>query len=105
MSEEICPICEGTGWKRVERAGLSGVTRCSCSEAKIARVNKEHSGIPPNYQHASLDNFEIPEDNPIARRGLATVLMQVRSFVREFPHGDKQGLLLVGDPGSGKTHL
>jgi DNA replication protein DnaC len=105
MSEETCPLCNGTGWKIVERAGLSGAARCGCSEAKIARVNKENSGIPPNYQDASLDNFEIPEDNPIARRGLATVLMQVRSFVREFPHGDKQGLLLVGDPGSGKTHL
>ena len=83
----------------------SGATRCSCSEATFARVIKESSGIPPNYQHASLDNFQIPQDNPIARSGLGTVLMQVRSFVREFPIGEKQGLLLVGDAGTGKTHL
>jgi DNA replication protein DnaC len=103
--EEVCPICNGTGWKIVERAGLTGAARCSCSEATFARVNKEHSGIPPNYQQASLDNFQIPQDNPIARSGLGTVLMQVRSFVREFPTGEKQGLLLVGDAGTGKTHL
>ena len=105
MSEEVCPICNGTGWKIVERAGLTGATRCSCSEATFARVIKEHSGIPPNYQQASLDNFQIPQDNPIARSGLGTVLMQVRGFVREFPAGEKQGLLLVGDAGTGKTHL
>jgi DNA replication protein DnaC len=105
MSEEVCPICGGTGWKIVERAGLSGATRCGCSEATFARVNKESSGIPPNYEHASLDNFQIPQDNPIARSGLGTVLMQVRSFVREFPTADRQGLLLVGDAGTGKTHL
>jgi DNA replication protein DnaC len=105
MPEEVCPICGGTGWKIVERAGLSGAARCTCSETTFARVIKENSGIPLNYQHASLDNFQIPQDNPIARSGLGTVLMQVRSFVREFPAGDKQGLLLVGDAGSGKTHL
>jgi DNA replication protein DnaC len=105
MSEEVCPICNGTGWKIVERAGLTGAARCSCFEATFARVTKEHSGIPLNYQHASLDNFQIPQDNPIARSGLGTVLMQVRAFVREFPAGEKQGLLLVGDAGTGKTHL
>lgn len=25
-----CVICDGTGWKRVERGGLTGVDRCSC---------------------------------------------------------------------------
>jgi DNA replication protein DnaC len=107
MSEEVCPICNGTGWRIVERAGLSGATRCKCSEVTIARINKENSGIPPNYQNASLapDNFQIPQDNPIARSNLGAVVLQVSGFVREFPAGNKQGLLLVGDAGSGKTHL
>jgi DNA replication protein DnaC len=105
MAEETCPICNGTGWKIVERSGLSGAARCSCSEAIIARSVKDNSGIPSNYQHASLDNFQIPQDNPVARAGLGTALIQVRSFTREFPAGDKAGLLLVGDTGCGKTHL
>jgi DNA replication protein DnaC len=33
------------------------------------------------------------------------VLMQVRAFVREFPASERPGLLLVGDAGTGKTHL
>jgi DNA replication protein DnaC len=105
MAEQTCPLCNGTGWKIVERAGLTGAARCTCSEAAIATALKEGSGIPPNYQRASLDNFQIPQDNPIARSGLGTALMQVRSFVREFPFGEKTGLLLVGDAGTGKTHL
>jgi DNA replication protein DnaC len=32
-------------------------------------------------------------------------MTQVRAFVREFPATDKPGLLFVGNPGSGKTHL
>ncbi len=32
-------------------------------------------------------------------------MIQVRAFVREFPAPDKPGLLLIGSPGTGKTHL
>ena len=101
----VCPICGGTGWKIIERAGLSGAEPCRCAGAARAEALQEGSGIPPNYVRATLDNFQIPQDNPIARTGLGTVLMQVRSFVREFPNPDRPGLLLAGDTGTGKTHL
>lgn len=105
MPDAHCPICGGTGWKIVERAGLSGAERCECSYASRNAAIKEHSRIPPNYQQASLDNFNVPQDNPVARAGLGTVLMQVKSFVREYPATDRPGLLLVGETGTGKTHL
>src|ERR1700693_3683818 len=101
----VCPICGGTGWKIIERAGLSGAEPCRCAGEARAEALQEGSGIPPNYVRATLDNFQIPQDNPIARTGLGTVLMQVRSFVREFPNPDRPGLLLCGDTGTGKTHL
>jgi DNA replication protein DnaC len=100
-----CTICDGTGWKIVERAGLSGAERCSCSAVTRARALKEAAGVPPNYERATLENFEIPQDNPIARKALGEALMQVKGFVREFPAADHPGLLLVGDTGTGKTHL
>jgi len=105
MAEAVCPICDGTGWKVVERAGLSGATRCECAAVERAQSLRDGSGIPPNYQRASLDTFQIPQDNPIARAGLAKVFMEVKAFVREFPLGEKPGLLLVGETGTGKTHL
>jgi DNA replication protein DnaC len=101
----VCPICGGTGWKIIERAGLSGAEPCRCAEEARAEALQDGSGIPPNYVKASLDNFQIPQENPIARTGLGTVLMQVRSFVREFPSLERPGLLLAGDTGTGKTHL
>ncbi len=103
--ESTCTVCDGTGWKIVERAGLSGAERCVCAAATRARDLKESSNIPPNYEQASLDNFQMPADNPVARQGLGTVLMQVRSFTREFPTKTRPGLLLIGEPGTGKTHL
>jgi len=102
---EKCPKCDGTGWKIVQKSGLDGATRCECSAITRTRALKDSSRIPPNYRDASLENFEIPQDNPVARQGLGTVLMQVRAFVREFPAGERPGLLLVGSPGTGKTHL
>jgi DNA replication protein DnaC len=105
MADANCPICGGTGWKIIERAGLSGAERCDCASSNRARDLKEGAHIPPNYEHASLENFVLPRDNPTARDGLGTALLQVRGFVREYPQSDHPGLLLAGDPGAGKTHL
>ncbi|MBV8847623.1 MAG: ATP-binding protein [Bryobacterales bacterium] len=103
--ESSCAVCGGTGWKIVQRAGLSGAERCHCAAATRVQAIREGAGIPPNYETATLDSFKIPQDNPTARAGLGTVLMQVRGFVREFPASQRPGLLLIGDPGTGKTHL
>jgi DNA replication protein DnaC len=105
MPDPNCKICGGSGMRIVERGGLSGATDCECAFASRHAAIKANSRIPVNYQQASLDNFIVPQDNPVARQGLGTVLMQVRSFVREYPATDRPGLLLIGEPGTGKTHL
>lgn len=105
MAVETCPICSGTGFKTLERDGLLGAEICECALNERARGALVRANIPPLYQNASLENFVVPQDNPLARTGLGMVLMQVRSFVREFPASDHPGLLLIGSPGTGKTHL
>src|SRR5579862_3472949 len=106
MAEAFCPDCEGTGWKTIKRGSVSGVERCECvKEARSARL-EEVSGIPPLYQNASFISFQIPTDNDIAARDLSAVKDRVSKYAGDFlPAQPKPGLLLIGDPGSGKTHL
>ncbi len=105
MTENVCEKCGGTGWKIQEREGLSGAERCECVFVGRTQRIEESSGIPPLYRGASLDNFVLPKDNPTASRGLAQVMTTVSSFVRNFPAEKRPGLLLIGEPGCGKTHL
>jgi DNA replication protein DnaC len=105
MTEAACAKCGGTGWIIVEQAELSGAARCDCVRAERARGLEDKACIPPLYQNASLDNFLLPKDNPTAKRELGLVMNTVRVFAREFPLEKKPGLLLIGEPGTGKTHL
>jgi len=104
-TQAVCPQCGGSGWKIVEREGASGAERCSCRDSERTNALEGRAAIPPLYRHASFDNFKLPQDNPTANRGLAGVLLTVKTFAREFPTGKKPGLLLIGEPGTGKTHL
>ena len=56
--------------------------------------------IPKRYEHCELSNFEF--EGP--QLHLAPARMAACRFVEEYPL-DKTGLLLVGNAGSGKTHL
>ena len=105
MPVATCPDCHGTGWKIVERDELSGASRCECVQTERAERVIAGAGIPPLYANAGFDNFLLPRENPIAYRELTEVYLAVRCFARDFPNNKKAGLLLMGEPGTGKTHL
>lgn len=105
MAENVCPRCGGTGWRIIEREDTSGAVRCDCSQENRSQHLENRAGIPPLYRTASFDNFRLPEDHPFARTGLANVMLAVKGFVRAFPNGPQPGLMLIGEPGTGKTHL
>ncbi len=105
MPDSDCPKCGGTGFIVAERGGLTGAERCDCGYSSRKQRIEDSSNIPPLYQNASVENFLLPTDNPGAMRALQSVMLQVRRYANDYPGTDKPGLLLIGDPGVGKTHL
>lgn len=89
----------------MQKADISGADRCECALAGRSERLEQKANIPPQYSKASFETFQIPDDNPTANRGLSDAFRVVRSYAKEFPVTDKPGLLLIGEPGTGKTHL
>ncbi|MEK7753892.1 MAG: ATP-binding protein [Acidobacteriota bacterium] len=105
MSESVCAGCGGSGWKIIERDGVTGAERCECAVAARAGELEGGADIPPLYRQASFDNFVLPQDNPTSHGALGQVLLVVKAYANQFPTTERPGLLLLGDPGTGKTHL
>src|SRR5512135_168187 len=105
-TDSTCPKCGGTGFIIVEGANVSGAKPCDCRFQGRAERMEERAQIPPLYRNASFENFSVPgPENPIARRDLTTALLAVKRYAQDFPNESRPGLLLIGEPGTGKTHL
>jgi DNA replication protein DnaC len=105
MPKSDCKVCDGTGWVVSEKEGISAAGRCTCvAQARVEEIEGQ-AQIPENYRHASFETFHLPKDNPTAQRGLADVMLAVAAYARNYPNNAKPGLLLIGPPGTGKTHL
>ncbi len=105
MAEAVCAHCHGTGWKISVSEGVSSAEPCECRGEARSKALLANAGIPVNYTAASIDNFVLPRDNPAGRAAMADVVLTVRTYLREYPVLDRPGLLFIGSPGTGKTHL
>lgn len=103
--EAVCEKCGGTGWIITERAGVSGAEPCECRAQGRAGRMEDRAQIPPLYRNASFESFNVAGDSPMALRDLKAALMAVKKFADDFPNETCPGLLLIGEPGTGKTHL
>jgi DNA replication protein DnaC len=99
-ASEVCPLCEGSGWKTVAGSPERRVTRCDCQLRARADALLTSARIPKRYEHCELSNYDF--EGP--QLHLAPARMAACRFVEEYPV-DKTGLLLVGTVGTGKTHL
>ena len=99
---QICLECGGTGWRRsVDRVG---VTRCDC--LKRSRVERLffRAGIPERYRHCDFENFHSVRN--VTTKSVEIAKIVAEEFVNRYPAPPPQtGLLFVGNPGAGKTHL
>jgi len=101
----VCPLCEGSGLKIVERPDGSRAARdCECRQERRAARMIARTRVPKRYEHCTLENFEI--DFPSVTRSLKYAHLNARKFVDSYPiETNGTGLLLTGSIGVGKTHL
>ncbi|MGH9533594.1 MAG: ATP-binding protein [Terriglobales bacterium] len=103
----ICPDCQDTGWRPLAAAAGGGVAAtveaCPCRRQKDLARRLAEAGIPPRYQHCSLEDFD-PRAYPDAPAALTWAWQVARDFADKYP-AERGGLLFVGPCGVGKTHL
>ena len=108
--EGVCPICHGSGWRKTSEEGAGAVRRCDCEKEKLGPRLLGLAGIPERYQSCTLESFKVHNRDP----GIASLLLRARTvsqaYVDEFYDAkddrfSSTGLIFVGPPGIGKTHL
>ena len=106
----VCPECHGRGWKVVPDGGAGAAVRCDCSKRQRGSLYLARAGIPARYRHCRLKNFETTNPSPEVGQQLLRAHKTCNLYVRSFfdPRENRfreSGLLFVGPPGIGKTHL
>ncbi len=79
--------------------GVVRVERCECWRKDAARTLLASARIPARYRACDLATF-VSYENP----QLVRAVDRARRFANDFPVVDK-GLLFIGPPGIGKTHI
>jgi DNA replication protein DnaC len=104
---EVCPLCEGTGWKTLPARSSAPkdrrVTRCDCQLRARNQTLLVAANIPRRYEHCELASYTI--DFPGANPSLAFAHLAASKFAQEYDPRDGTGLLIIGKIGTGKTHL
>ncbi len=103
---DACPLCAGTGWKSVspsDRQADRRVTRCDCQLRARSQSLLTAARIPKRYEHCELASYTT--DFPGAHRSLAYAHLAATKFAHEYDPRDGAGLLIIGQIGTGKTHL
>ncbi len=105
--EAVCPDCGGRGWQIRADGGNGTAVPCDCQKTQEAPRLLQVAGLPERYQSCRLDNFRV--ELPVGRESLARARAIAERYVEEFltTQGGfrESGLLFIGPPGVGKTHL
>ena len=96
---ESCRQCGDTGWMIEADRGTRRAQRCECWAVRRAAARLEAAGIPERYANCSFDTFTVYDNGY-----LEAAIWRARQFAVDFP-AVKKGLLFIGRPGVGKTHL
>ncbi|MFQ5876096.1 MAG: ATP-binding protein [Acidobacteriota bacterium] len=100
-----CDRCGGTGFIILEGDGVSRARPCGCrrrpGEPAGAQALLEIARVPPRYRECEFENFDAYGRSAFS---LAAAKSVAARYVEEYPLNDS-GLLFMGPPGVGKTHI
>ena len=94
-----CPSCHDTGWRSHEVDGVGRVERCECWRQRVTLDLLQEANIPSRYSKCDFSTFVTYPNEQLLR-----TVKKAEEFAAAFPVVQK-GLLLIGPPGIGKTHL
>ncbi|RPJ60388.1 MAG: hypothetical protein EHM23_10525 [Acidobacteria bacterium] len=95
-----CPSCRDSGWILNQSEPVETVVPCpDCRTTRTTNRLLKDAGIPPRYYDKGLDVYF-----PDPRSSQEQALKRAAEYIEAFPDV-RRGLLFVGKPGVGKTHL
>ena len=92
-----CKKCSDSGFINESRM-------CSCFKEALTLANIESSGMGKLIERQSFENFDLAHYDDEARERAESILKIAKKFVNDF-NGSSENLLLIGNTGTGKTHI
>ena len=96
-----CTVCNDTGF-------LENTKACSCFRSLLYKENIKSSGMGRLIEEQSFDNFDLSVyayDTTVSAK-MENVLKSAKEFAYDFAkHKNRKNLLLMGNTGTGKTHV
>jgi DNA replication protein DnaC len=95
-----CEWCGGRGRREVVLDGVPRIGRCRCQILPDRAALFNAMRVPARHAHCTFDSFEARTD------AQQSILQRVRMQVARIRGNElREGLVLYGNPGLGKTHL
>lgn len=105
-----CPNCGGLGWRIAPDGGAGSAVRCECRIERRRSDYLELAGIPERYRLCRLAKFDTRNPDKVVSQSLLRAKNISQKYVDSFfdvgaNRFRRAGLLYIGPPGGGKTHL
>ena len=109
VTSALCPECGGSGWVIAADGGAGRARPCACRQRQRASHLLAAAAIPDRYAHCKIASFFVSSPDAHEHNQLVQARTTARSYVDQFlKEGggfSESGLLFIGPPGTGKTHL
>jgi DNA replication protein DnaC len=109
VESATCPSCGGRGWVvRLDGGGAGTASPCACRQQEVVPRLLAAADIPERYRDCRLSTFKVTAGSSAVRAQLLAARSTAQRYANEFvtPEGFcPTGLLFIGPPGAGKSHL